>query len=183
MRTTQRDAEFTEFVEARRSTLLRAARLLAVGDEAFAEDLVQTTLTKAYLAWPKVRTADDPLRYAHRILTNAFIDETRRARRGRESLYADPGGPDGPPVRLPVVADASGELSDRGEVLAALARLAPQQRAVVVLRHWLDLDVETTARSLGISSGAVKSANSRALAILRESLTHLTDTVTTRSAS
>jgi RNA polymerase sigma-70 factor (sigma-E family) len=183
VRTTQRDAEFTDFVTARRPTLLRAARLLAIGDEAFAEDLVQTTLTKAYLAWPKVRLADDPVRYAHRILTNSFIDETRRARRGRERLCADPGGPDGPPVRLPEVADATGELSDRDEVLAALAQLAPQQRAVVVLRHWLDLDVETTARSLGISAGAVKSANSRALALLRTSLTELSDEVTTRSAS
>lgn len=53
MRTTDRDAEFTEFVAAQRSRLMRAARLMAAGDEALAEDLVQTTLTKVYLAWTR----------------------------------------------------------------------------------------------------------------------------------
>lgn len=53
MRTPDRDAEFTAFVSEHRPRLVRAARLLAAGDEALAEDLVQTTLTKAYLAWPK----------------------------------------------------------------------------------------------------------------------------------
>ena len=66
-------------------------------------------------------------------------------------------------------------------MLAALAGLAPQQRAVVVLRHWLDLDVETTAATLGCTTGTVKSTNSRALAHLRTALTPLTDELTTRS--
>ena len=66
-------------------------------------------------------------------------------------------------------------------MLAALAGLAPQQRAVVVLRHWLDLDVETTAQTLGCTTGTVKSTNSRALAHLRTALTPLTDDLTTRS--
>ncbi len=174
MRTTDRDAEFTGFVTAHRSRLLRAARLLAAGDEALAEDLVQTTLTKVYLAWPKVRRADDPVRYAHRMLTNAFIDDTRRAyRRNEKSLAepADPGLPDPEPADDTV----------RQVVLAALAGLAPQQRAVVVLRHWLDLDVETTAQTLGCTTGTVKSTNSRALAHLRAALTPLTDDLTTRS--
>ena len=174
MRTTERDAEFIGFVTAQRARLLRAARLLAVGDEALAEDLVQTTLTKVYVAWPKVRRADDPVRYAHRMLTNAFIDETRRAYRGRERLEAQStepratvGEPDDPTVRE--------------AVLTALEGLAPQQRAVVVLRHWLDLDVQATAQALGCSIGTVKSTNSRALAHLRTSLGHLTDHLTTRS--
>lgn len=183
MRTTERDAEFTAFVAAHRPALLRAARLLAVGDESFAEDLVQTALTKAYLAWPRVRTADDPVRYTHRILTNTFLDEARRARRGREWLDADPGDGSGPASRLASVDDGARGLSDREGVIAALKRLAPQQRAVVVLRHWLDLDVETTARTLGISAGAVKSTNSRALALLRTHLADLNDDATARSTS
>ena len=176
MRTTDRDTEFTVFVTAQRARLLRAARLLAVGDTALAEDLVQTTLTKVYVAWPKVRQADDPVRYAHRMLTNAFIDETRRAYRGRERPQAESteprttlGEPDDPSLR-----DA---------VLTALAGLAPQQRAVVVLRHWLDLDVQATADALGCSAGTVKSTNSRALAHLRTALGHLSDPLTTRSTS
>jgi RNA polymerase sigma-70 factor (sigma-E family) len=176
VRTTERDAEFTGFVTAQRARLLRAARLLAVGDEALAEDLVQTTLTKVYVAWPKVRRADDPVRYAHRMLTNAFIDETRRGYRGKERSEAEPTEP-----RTSVPAPDDPTLRDT--VLAALAGLAPQQRAVVVLRHWLDLDVQATAQALGCSVGTVKSTNSRALTHLRSSLDHLTDTLTTRSTS
>jgi RNA polymerase sigma-70 factor (sigma-E family) len=174
VRTTERDAEFTGFVGAHRSRLLRAARLLAAGDEALAEDLVQTTLTKVYLAWPKVRRADEPVRYAHRILTNAFIDDTRRAYRRNEQSHAEP-------ADLGLPAEEPADDTVRQVVLAALAGLAPQQRAVVVLRHWLDLDVETTAQTLGCTTGTVKSTNSRALAHLRSALTPLTDDLTTRS--
>ena len=174
MRTTERDTEFTGFVAMQRPRLLRAARLLAAGDGALAEDLVQTTLTKVYLAWPKVRRADDPLRYAHRMLTNAFIDDTRRAYRRKEQSHPEPS-------EQVVAAAEPPDHAVRDIVLAALAGLAPQQRAVVVLRHWLDLDVETTAQALGCTTGTVKSTNSRALAHLRAALAPLTDELTTRS--
>ena len=52
-------------------------------------------------------------------------------------------------------------------MLAALADLAPRQRAVVVLRHFLDLDIAETARVLGCSTGTVKSQNAKALDHLR----------------
>ena len=52
-------------------------------------------------------------------------------------------------------------------MLAALATLAPRQRAVVVLRHFLDLDIAETARVLGCTTGTVKSQNAKALDNLR----------------
>jgi RNA polymerase sigma factor (sigma-70 family) len=52
-------------------------------------------------------------------------------------------------------------------VLDALATLAPRQRAVIVLRHFLDLDVAETARALSCSTGTVKSQNAKALDRLR----------------
>ena len=52
-------------------------------------------------------------------------------------------------------------------MLAALATLAPRQRAVVVLRHFLDLDIAETARVLGCTTGTVKSQNAKALDHLR----------------
>jgi RNA polymerase sigma-70 factor (sigma-E family) len=164
----QRDDEFVAFVAQHRTGLLRTATLLCAGDAATAEDLVQTTLTSLYLKWAKVRAADSPLAYARASLTNAFIDEMRRAHRRREQRreqpYADP--------RLePVTVDP--DVSVRDEILRALATLGPRQRAVVVLRHWLDLDVDSTARLLGCSAGTVKSQNARALTHLREALAGL----------
>lgn len=168
MRGTDRSAEFVDFVRAHRNDLVRTAVLLCAGDEAFAEDLVQTTLTKLYLAWAKVRRADHPLAYARTSLTNTFFDECRRAHRRRETPSADP--------RL--ARDDAGPSTDaelRRVVLDALRALGPRQRAVVVLRHWHDLDVAETARVLGCSVGTVKSQNARALDRLRELLGSLDD--------
>jgi RNA polymerase sigma-70 factor (sigma-E family) len=162
MRSTERDAEFTEFVAAQRPGLVRTARLLTAGDQASAEDIVQTTLTRLYVRWGRVRRTGNPVGYARTTLTHCFIDESRRAHRRRESLTDAPARDDGR-------AD-SPDHELRAHVLTALRDLAPRQRAVVVLRHWLDQDVQETARILGCSVGTVKSQNARALAHLRAAL-------------
>lgn len=159
---TERDGEFVEFTRTHRRDLLRTATLLCAGDEAFAEDVVQATLTRLYLSWGRVRRADSALAYARRSLTHVFIDETRRAHRRRETTVADPADE---LTAHPVVPGT--DLDARAVVLAALTSLGPRQRAVVVLRHWHDLDVAETARVLGCSPGTVKSQNARALAHLR----------------
>lgn len=164
-RSARRAGEFVRFTRAHRADLVRTAALLCAGDEAHAEDVVQTTLTRLYLSWPRVRRADSPLAYARRSLTHVFIDEARRAHRRRETTVAEPA--DALPSE-PAAADADPAL--RQSVLAALASLGPRQRAVVVLRHWHDLDVAETARLLNCSPGTVKSQNARALAHLREHL-------------
>jgi RNA polymerase sigma-70 factor (sigma-E family) len=157
MRTSDRDTEFVEFVTAQRTALVRMARLLTAGDDAFAEDLVQTTLTKLYVHWGRVRRAGNPVGYARTSLTHAFFDEQRRAHRRRET----------PTDTQVEIAGLEPDLDLAGTVLAALSSLAPRQRAVVVLRHWLDLDVAETARVLSCSTGTVKSQNAKALDRLR----------------
>ena len=159
MRNAQRDEEFSEFVLAQRPPLVRMARLLTAGDEAFAEDLVQTALTKLYVAWPRVRRAGNPVGYARTTLTHGFVDELRRGHRRNETL-----------TDRPVDSPVEPETGLATDVLGALRGLGPRQRAVVVLRHWLDLDVAETARLLGCSTGTVKSQNSKALDHLREAL-------------
>lgn len=158
-----RDAAFTEFVHAQRTTMVRAARLLT-GDHAAAEDLVQGVLTRLYVKWPRVASADDPVAYAFRSLTTTFLDEARRAHRRRE-VTADPHD------ALARLGGTEAEVSGlRVDLDRALAGLGERQRAVVVLRHFLQYDVGTTARLLGCSEGTVKSQNSRALAHLRDAL-------------
>ncbi|CAN7261018.1 SigE family RNA polymerase sigma factor [Knoellia sp. LjRoot47] len=168
-----RDDAFTDFVEQTRPGLLRAARLLCTGDEPRAEDLVQQVLVRLYVRWPVVARTDDPMRYAHRSLVNAFIDDTRRAHRRREWPADD--------LTNVEVVGGDGDGSDpvvRDRVLRALAALPPGQRAVVVLRHWLDWSVEQTAHALDISTGSVKSQNHKALASLRIALPELSPTLT-----
>jgi RNA polymerase sigma-70 factor (sigma-E family) len=162
VRARTREVEFTAFVEANRPALVRVGRLLTAGDEARAEDLVQVALTKLYLAWPKVAAATDQLQYAQRAVTNTFIDDTRRAyRREQPTAERADGAFTGPDHEL------------RAVVLAALADLPPRQRAVIVLRHWLDQDIKTTAAMLSCSTGTVKSQNAKALEHLRDRLRQL----------
>jgi len=47
-----------------------------------AEDLLQTTLTKVYVGWRRMRAADDPVPYAHGILVKSFLSERRLRRSG-----------------------------------------------------------------------------------------------------
>jgi RNA polymerase sigma-70 factor (sigma-E family) len=160
MRQESRDGEFSEFVAAHRPRLVRTARLLTAGDHAGAEDVVQTTLTRLYVHWPRVRRADDPVAYGFRTLTHTFLDERRRAHRRREVITD----------QAPDTAQADVDHETRSTVLGALQSLPPRQRAVVVLRHFLQYDVAATAHALGCSEGTVKSQNSKALSKLREAL-------------
>ena len=155
----RRDDEFSEFARANRVQLLRSACLLTAGDVHLAEDLVQITLARMYVAWPRVSRSGNALGYAWRVLVNAHIDEVRRPRWRRERSVGDL--PDGPaPESAPVGPDGDA-------VRAALADLPPRMRAAVVLRHWLDLSVSETASLLGCSEGTVKSQTAKAASRLR----------------
>ena len=59
---------------------------------------------------------------------------------------------------------------DQAALMEAVQALPEMQRKVVVLRHWLGLDVRDTARELGLSEGTVKSHSSRGLAKLQVAL-------------
>ena len=72
-----------------------------------------------------------------------------------------------------VPGDAFGEIEgqlDGGAMRRALSELPPRMRAVIVLRHELDMSVEETASALGCAKGTVKSMNSKALDRLRTAL-------------
>lgn len=153
-----RDDEFTEYVAGRRTHLVRAAFLLC-GDAHRAEDLVQATLAKLYVAWPRVRRADVVDAYVRRMLVNSHLDESRRPwRRERPTDRHE----DRPARRPDVESD--------DELWSALRALPAGQRRVVVLRHYWGLSVEETATDLGVSAGTVKSQTSVALSALRRAL-------------
>ncbi|MEV0273259.1 SigE family RNA polymerase sigma factor [Hamadaea sp. NPDC050747] len=152
--------EFREFVAARSGALLRSAYLLA-GDWATAEDLLQTALTKTYLAWRRLGEIEAVEPYARRVLVNTATSWWRRRWHGER-----------PTEFLPerAVADATEEQLDRDLLWKHVKALPARQRAVLVLRFYEDMSEAQTAELLDISPGTVKSQTSRALGTLRQRL-------------
>lgn len=167
--TADRDREYTDFVEAAGTGLRRTAYLVC-GDWYRADDVVQDALYKLYLSWAKVDRRGNPLAYARRIVVNAAVDSGRRPWRREVPSHELP-------ERVPLndhaadhAADHATGHADRDELLGALSRLAPRQRACVVLRYYEDLTVEQTAEVLGCSAGTVKSQVARGLETLRRTI-------------
>lgn len=156
---------FEEFVAARSSALLRTAYLLT-RDHTLAEDLLQTALTKAYLAWSRVEGNPEP--YVRRILVNTYASWWRRRWNGEQPTEA-----------LPDHGHHDDRVGESGDLWDALGRLPRRMRAVVVLRYFEDLTEAETASLLGVSVGTVKSQASKALAKLRidPSLTEQTEPI------
>lgn len=163
------EAEFREWAGARQAALRRTAYLLC-GDWHRAEDLVQETLTKMYRRWPHLIRRDAVESYARRVLTNAHIDDRRRRSSTEVSIAILPGAAHGAEGSTGVDGDLDERASLRLTMLAALDRMPPSQRAVLVLRYWEDLSQAQTAQVLGCSEGNVKSQASRGLQALRAEL-------------
>jgi RNA polymerase sigma-70 factor (sigma-E family) len=151
---------FEEFVQGCWLRLLRTAWLLAAGDQAAAEDLLQLALEHAGRHWGRVCRSGDPERYVRRIVANAANDRWQRAARRPER-------PLGPGDADPIAGDQAHALAEWGLLIRALAELPARQRTVVVLRYYDDLSEAELADVLGCSLREVKSQASRGLARLR----------------
>jgi RNA polymerase sigma-70 factor (sigma-E family) len=157
-----REEEFAEFARARMGPLYRSAWLLC-GNAHRAEDLTQETLAKVYAHWG-VRL-QNPAAYAQTTLVRTWISHQRRPTHHEQ-----------PVAVLPEAAVTSEDAELRLVLRAALRRLEPLDRAVVVLRYLDDLSVDEVARMLELSPTAVRSRAKRALDKLRVSLgRHLSD--------
>lgn len=125
---------------------------LDAGDDALQEAMVAITRNLHTLREPAALKG-----WARRI---AVREAVRAARGGARSVPVDPGTLD-PAVTVP-------DGSTAVEVHAVLAGLAPEHRAVLVLRHLDGLDEAAMADVLGVAPGTVKSRLHRARAAFRE---------------
>ncbi len=114
-----------------------------------------------YVVWGRsAARLGNPAAYAQTVLVRAFLAHQRRRSAGER-----------PSDALPESAMAgAADVSLRLTLLDALRQLPPKDRAVVVLRYWEDRSVEETADALYLSSAAVRTRSSRALARMREQL-------------
>ena len=150
-------AGFAEFFAASWDPCLRAVAA-SVGDVPRAEDQVAEAFARAWVSWHKVRRHPAPRAWVVRTALNAGASWWRRRRREMPLAgYDREGG-----------AEVQNGLD--GAVLTALRRLPARQREVIVLRAFLDLDIETTARVLDIAPGTVRAHLSRATAALGSQL-------------
>lgn len=147
----------TDFARANGRSLTRFAYLIC-GDRGAAEDLVQDSYVALYRRFGEVIPVAAPVAYARRAIVNAHISAGRRSVRRRTVLGV-----------VPDIAVHDDDL-DRGEQDAlwhAMSRLPTRQRAVLVLRYYLDLADADIAVMLGCREGTVRSLAARSFALLR----------------
>ena len=155
------DADFDEFVAARWVRLFRLAYLLT-GDEASAEDLLQTAMERTFARWPRVTRMESPEAYVRRLMVNSVVSDHHLAGRRREWLRSVL-------PELPVEAE-DGHVVDHLLLWPLVCALPERQRAVIVLRYYEDLSESGTAEVLGCSVGTVKSQAHDAMRALRRGL-------------
>jgi RNA polymerase sigma-70 factor (sigma-E family) len=153
------EREYVEYVRARLPVLRRVAYQLA-GDADRGDDVVQQAVTRLYTRWRRAREAHNLDAYVHTLLVRVFLDEKRLGWSRVRLVDAVPDRPAAPPP----------DSEDRAVLRAALARVPPRQRAVLVLRFLADRPVDEVARILGCTPGTVKSQTSHGLAALRRLL-------------
>jgi RNA polymerase sigma-70 factor, ECF subfamily len=129
---------------------LFAIALRILHDSGRSEDAVQQALVQAWHELPRLR---DPNRFEpwlHRILINACFEEGRRTRAWSSHIRVLPiDGPAGP--------DETRHLADRDEIDRGFRRLPPEQRAILVLHHYLGLTPTEIAETLGVPVGTARS--------------------------
>jgi len=161
---------FHDFVVHRSPALSRRAYLLT-GDHQLAEDLLQSALAKTYRHWLRIRDGD-PEAYVRRVMYHQQVSWWRR-RRVAERLESEPTDQPG--------GDHSDATALRLTMSAALSRLSPRQRAVIVLRFYEDLTEAEAAEVLGCSVGTVKRHGHDAIRRLRAVAPDLVDRTEQRS--
>jgi RNA polymerase sigma-70 factor (sigma-E family) len=137
--------------------------VIMLGDRTAAEDVVQDAFFGLYRNWARLSDPVNALAYVRASVLNGCRGALRqRIRRDRHERAAAAHA--APPVES---AESAVLLSEEHrEVLAAVRRLPERQREALVLRFYLGVSEEDTARAMGISRGTVKSATSRALTTL-----------------
>ena len=136
-----------------------ATRVLRDADRA--EDVTQQALLSIWRDLPSLRDADHFEAWTYRLVIRACYAEAKRSRRRPDIQFLAVDGSTG---------GGLGVVDDRDQLDRGFRQLPIDQRAVVVLYHYLDLPIEDIASALGIPAGTVRSRLHRAMRGLRAAL-------------
>jgi RNA polymerase sigma-70 factor, ECF subfamily len=147
---------------------VRGDRLFAIAQRILrdvdrTEDAVQDALVIAWRGLPNLRDPDRFDGWLRRLLVRSCIDAARRERRHIASIRVLP-------KDIPSAADDYLTVVDRDELDRGFRRLNPEQRAILVLRHFAGLDTAEIADTLGIPAGTVRSRLHHAHRAMRAAL-------------
>ena len=143
------EAAFVDLIRVRSNRLFAIAQRI-LRDIDRAEDALQDALV---IAWRDLRGLRDPDRFdawLTRLLVNVCIAQAARERRRTSNLRVLP--VDGPAAPDELLSVADRDLLDRG-----FRRLPPDQRAILVMHHYLGYQPSEIAETLGIPSGTARS--------------------------
>ncbi len=152
------DNGFRDFVLNESAGLLRAGWMLT-GDRTSAEDLLQTALARTWPHWTRISEQGTPAAYVRTVMVRTYASWAGRRWNGETPSEAVP-----EPARDDYGFSA---FEERDQLARALAKLPRRQRAVIVLRYYLDYSEQQTAEALNCSIGTVKTQAARGLARLR----------------
>jgi RNA polymerase sigma-70 factor (ECF subfamily) len=142
---------------------LYATAMLILRDHSMADDATEETIVRAWRDLPSLRDPDRFDAWLRRLLVNACQDEGRRQRQRRPEMMLLPS-------HEPTVGDSSNALADRDALERGFRRLTADQRAAVVLHHYLGLSLAEVANASGIPVGTAKSRVHHATQALRAAL-------------
>jgi RNA polymerase sigma-70 factor, ECF subfamily len=142
---------------------LDAVARLILRDPERGKDAVQEALMRAWRDLPTLRDPDRFDAWLRRLLVRTCIDEARRHRRHAFEVQLTL-------IDHPTVRDSAISIAERDALERGFRRLDPEQRALIVLHHYLDLSLPEVAETMRIPLGTAKSRLHRALSAMRASL-------------
>jgi RNA polymerase sigma-70 factor (sigma-E family) len=157
----------TALYEAHAVGLIRLGFVM-LGDRGRAEDVVQDAFIGLYRNWDRLDDPGNALTYVRSSVINGCRAALRTQIRGERRDRAAAARDGRPPFDSTEAAVLLSE--EHQEVIAAVRKLAHRQREALMLRYYLGLSTDETARVMGISTGTVKSAISRAISALARAL-------------
>jgi RNA polymerase sigma-70 factor (ECF subfamily) len=153
---------FMALVRSRGDQLFAIAQRI-LRDVDRAEDALQDTLVIAWRDLPSLRDPDRFDAWVHRVLTNVCIAQATRERRRAANLRVLPlDGPAGPDDFVSVV--------DRDQLDRGFRRLTPEERAILVLHHYVGYAPSEIAELLGSPPGTIRSRLHHAHRAMRAAL-------------